>query len=70
MIKFDYITKENIKKYNPNWSYIHDHPYRKLLIGGSSSQKPNPLLKFINHQPNTDEIYLYLRICMREKTNC
>ena len=24
---------------NPNWLFIHDHPYRILIIGGSGSGK-------------------------------
>ena len=35
MFNFDYITKEDIKEYNPNWTKIPDHPYRKLIVGGS-----------------------------------
>ena len=27
----------------PNWSYILDHPYRILIIGGSGSGKTNAL---------------------------
>ena len=30
--------KPNINK---NWSYIPDHPYRILIIGGSGSGKTN-----------------------------
>ena len=25
--------------HNPNWSYISDHSYRILIIGGSGSRK-------------------------------
>ena len=39
MINFDYVIKENIKKHNPNWSEVVDHPYRKLIAGGSGSEK-------------------------------
>ena len=28
----EYITKENIKKYNPNWPQIPNHPYKILII--------------------------------------
>ena len=28
MINFDNVTKENIKKHNPNWPEIPDHPNR------------------------------------------
>ena len=34
MIKFNDVTKENIKKYNPNWLQYLDHQYRILTIGG------------------------------------
>ena len=30
-----------------------------LVIGGSGSQKTNPLLNSMSHQPDTDNIYLY-----------
>ena len=39
MFSFDYITKEDIKKDNPNWPEIPDHLYRILIIGGSESGK-------------------------------
>ena len=32
MINFDDVTKENIKKHNPNWPQIPDHPYTILII--------------------------------------
>ena len=28
MVNFDDVTKENIKKHNPNWPQIPDHSYR------------------------------------------
>ena len=34
IIKFDDVTKENIKEHNPNWPQIPDHPYRILIIRG------------------------------------
>ena len=37
MINFDDYTNENRIKYNPDWPYIPDHPYRLLIIGGSGS---------------------------------
>ena len=36
MFNFDYVTKEYIKN-SLNWSEIPDHPYQKLIIGGSGS---------------------------------
>ena len=41
MITFNDVTKENIKKHNPNWSQIPDHLYRILTTGGSESGKIN-----------------------------
>ena len=32
MINFDDAIKEYIKEHNPNWTEIHDHPYRILII--------------------------------------
>ena len=40
-INFDYVTKEDIKEHNPNWSQISDHPYRLLIIRGSGFGKKN-----------------------------
>ena len=34
MINFDDVSKENIKKHNPNWLQIPYHSYRTLIIGG------------------------------------
>ena len=41
MIYLDSITNENNKKHYEKWSYIPDHPYRILIIGGSGSGKTN-----------------------------
>ena len=43
------------------WPYIPDHPYRILIIGGSSSGKTNALSNLINNQSNIDKIYLYAK---------
>ena len=61
MIKFDDVTKENIKEYNPNWTQIPDHPYKLLRIGDSGSEKINSLFNLISHQPDIDKIYLYAK---------
>ena len=61
MINFDEYTNENTIKYNPNWPYIPDHPYRILIIGGSGTGKTNALLKVIQNQPYIDKIYLYAK---------
>ena len=59
MINFDDCVNENKTKHNKNWSYIPDHPYRILIIGGSGSGKTNVLLNLIENQPDSDKIYLY-----------
>ena len=61
MINSDDYTNENITKHNLKWSYIPDHPYRILIIGGSGSGKTNALLNLINNQPGIDKIYLYAK---------
>ena len=35
---------------NSYWSYISEHPYRILTIGGSGSGKTNALLDWMKHQ--------------------
>ena len=61
MINFDEYTNENKMEHNSKWSYIPDHPYRILLIGGSGSGKTNALLNLINNQPDIDKKYLYAK---------
>ena len=39
MINFDVVTEESMKKPNPNWPQIPDHPYRILIVGGTGSEK-------------------------------
>ena len=58
MINFDNYANENKTKHNLKWSYIPDHPYRILIIGGSGSEKTNALLTLINNQPDIGKIYL------------
>ena len=48
-------------KNNEKWLYIHDHPYKTLIIGGSQSGKTNTLLNLINEQNDIDNIYLYAK---------
>ena len=59
MVNFDEYTDEGKIEYNSKWSYITDHPYRILIVGGSGSGKINALLNLINNQPDIDKIYLY-----------
>ena len=40
-VKRKSVTKETIKKQNPKWPQIPDHPYRILIIEGSESGKTN-----------------------------
>ena len=62
MFNFHYVKKEDIiKKHNPNWPKIPDHPYRVLIIWGYGSGKTNALLNLINHEPDIDKIYLYAK---------
>ena len=61
MINLDSITNENSKEHNKIWSYIPDHPYRILIIGGSGSGKTNALLNLIKEQDDIDKIYLYAK---------
>ena len=54
---------ESVKiNHNPIWSYIPEHLYRILIIGGSGSGKTNVLLNSIIHQrPDIDKIYLQVK---------
>ena len=61
MINFDDYNDENKSEHNLKWTYISDHPYRTLIIGGSLSGKTNALLNLINNQPDIDKIYLYAK---------
>ena len=49
MIHFDDYTNENKIEHNSKWSYIPDHPYRILIVGGSESKRTNTLLNLINN---------------------
>ena len=44
MRNLDCVTKENRKGHNPNCLQIPGHPYRLLVIGGSTS------LNLLNHE--------------------
>ena len=61
MINLDNIVNNDNEKHNEKWSYIPDHPYRILIIGGSGSGKTNTLLHLINKQKDIDKIYLYAK---------
>ena len=57
MINLDDITNENNKEHNEKWPYIHGHPCRILIIGGSGSGKTNTLLNLMKEQDDIDKIY-------------
>ena len=61
MINFDDCVNENKTERNRNWSYIPNHPYRILIIGGSGSGKINLVLSLRENQPDIDKIYLYAK---------
>ena len=61
MINLDNIINDNNEEHNEKCSYIPDHPYRILIIGGSGSGKTNILLTLINEQKDIYKIYLYAK---------
>ena len=61
MINFDDYPYENKMQHNKQWTYIPDHQFRILIIGGSGSRKTNALLSLIDCQSDIDKIYLYAK---------
>ena len=62
MINFDVVTKENIKKHNPNSPEILEYWNRIWIIGKCFGYgKTNSLFNVIFHQPDDDKIYLYTK---------
>ena len=57
MKNFDQSVQIN---YDPKWSYILDHPYRILIIGGSGSGKLNVLLNLIRYQQPILKRFIYM----------
>ena len=57
-IKRNNIIKQYKNVYEPE---ILDHPHRILTIGGFGSGKTNALLNLINHEADTDKIFLYAK---------
>ena len=65
MKSYDQLIEIN---HNPNWPYIHDRPYRMLIIGGSGSGKTNVLLNLIKHQrPDIGKTYLCVKDLFKSK---
>ena len=58
---FDVVVKSDIKEHNPNWPQIPGHPYKILITGGSGFGKTNSLFDLVNHQTDSDKIYLYAK---------
>ena len=52
--------QEKTEKHNPNWPQIPDHPYTILVTAGSELGETNALLN-LSHQPDIDEIYLFVK---------
>ena len=50
-----------IKQHNSKWSYVPNHPYRILLIGGYGSGKAKALLNVMNNRPDIDKIHFYAK---------
>ena len=48
-------------------TYIPDHPYRIMIIGGSGSVKTNPLINLINEEHDIDKNFLYARYFSKRK---
>ena len=69
MINFDCVAKENIKQHNPDRTKIPDHPYRKLIIGGSGSRKTNSLFNLISHQQRYRKKLFLPSIHIKQSTN-
>ena len=67
MINFDYYDNEKKTEHDKKWTYVPDHPYRILTMGGSGSKKTNVLLNLIESQSDTDKIYLYAKGPYEEK---
>ena len=67
MINFNDYTNKKIEQ-NSKWPYIPDHPYRILIVGGSTSGETNALLNLIN-QLVIYKIYLHAKIHMKRNIN-
>ena len=71
MPDFNYITKEDIKQHDANWPQIPDHPWRIFIVEDSRSGKTNALLNLIiSQQPDIGKTYWYVKMPMKQNTNC
>ena len=61
MINFNEYPNESRIEHDLKRPYIPDHPYRRLIVGGSGSGKTNALLNLVDNQPDIDKIYLYTK---------
>ena len=50
-----------MKKHNPSWPQISDHPYKILIIRGSGSGKTNSLL--------TSQFIIYINYLISQQTD-
>ena len=57
MFNLDDITNEKNWDDNETSSYIPDHSYRMLIIGGSGSEHLNDLKAFIEYSNTMDDVY-------------
>ena len=65
MFNLDNITNENNEDHNKKWTYILDHPYILLIIGGFGSGKANVLLNLIKEQ-DSDNLIDKTYLCARD----
>ena len=65
MFNLDNITNENNVDHNKKWTYIPDHPYILLIIGGFGSGKTNALLNLIKEQ-DSDNLIDKTYLCARD----
>ena len=62
MINLDSITNESNREHNEKRSFISDHPYKILIIGGFGSEKTNILLNSIKEQDDIDKCFCMSKI--------